>query len=301
VDLSCHYIGQHVVKNYFLNARRLQRERIVLALVGPSVTPEMGDRLRRCKEGQGVLRHTHAELWTRNPAEWKAQMNKHDQGLALLRDLNILPTSDPAPLHATAKEEKSQHVLPPHVPTAQVTDTPNALAPCADGKKKRKRKRGGKAKQQGSADAESNDEISENEAESDLRPSKKGSGTDVPIVKTETSAPAVSEPKLKTAAASDRSTITPPTTVTSRDRKPEESEPRKQHVGHRGGYSDGRRASPSEWSRPQREPAAPSSSLAAPSKRADMSFVRSLQNGKMMSKSMLNDAIIRLESEKKKQ
>lgn len=298
MDLSCHYIGQHVVKNYFLNARRLQRERIVLALVGPSVTSEMSDRLRRCKEGQGVLRHTNAELWSRNPAEWKAQMNKHDQGLALLRDLNIIPSSEPVSNRASTKEEPYQPAIEKsvsvtsnhsHVPTVQVAGATDVNTQSAEGKKKRKRKRGGKAKQQGSADAESIDEASGDEdVGSDLRPPKKAPTSDATVAMTEI--PVVSEPKLEASTARDRIIITSsPPAVVPRDRKPKEGE-------YRGGSSAERRAS-SDWPRPQRDPP---SSFAPLSKRADMSLVRSLQSGKMMSKSMLNDAINRLESEKKK-
>lgn len=307
MDLSCHYIGQHVVKNYFLNARRLQRERIVLALVGPSVTQEMSDRLRRCKEGQGVLRHTHAELWSRNPAEWKAQMNKHDQGLALLRDLNIIPSSEPSAPAASAKEERPHHSMENSTQissnlnrTASIS-APDALnaaatvAAAADGKKKRKRRRGGKAKQTQLDGGDSNDdgddgEASDNEPEPEPRPAKRVNNSDNASTKPDASRSAeeVQKPTEPVVEMPDRK----PAVQASAPSRPlnRDDNNNQRFTDYRSGPRNESRAPPASFS--------PAFST-TPSKRADMSLVRSLQNGKMMSKSMLSDAISRLENEKK--
>lgn len=275
-----------MIKHYYGSAPRSEREKLVASLVGPAVDITSKDRLRRCKEGQGILRLVQADLWLRNPSEWKTSANRHEQGLEMLRSLDTLSSdqvqqkkidtySKPDNGRVTSGGKfgsvRTEHAQEHDKHESLMTD----LIPNIDGKRKRKRKRGGKNKVTGQ-DAEDDGDDS----------SDKKDAARMPASQQTLAAPKslfVKE-KISDVRVDPEMIVTVPTLISSS--ASEANTNRNLIDSKRATYAHQTPAETNHFKRHRQSEA------------ADMKLVRSLQGGKLMTSTMLNEVIDNLHKEK---
>lgn len=82
VELAGHYVGQHIVRQSFEAADLRGKEKWAMTLSGAS------DSLSRNKEGTASLRLVNAELYTRDPTEWRSTIKRKLKAESLLKELD---------------------------------------------------------------------------------------------------------------------------------------------------------------------------------------------------------------------
>jgi hypothetical protein len=329
IDLSCHFVGQHIVRAYYNSTTRpATREKLILALVGPDVAPDAKERLRRSNQGQHILIMTQADLFVRNKEEWKSSMRKYEKGKSLLQDLEgmgagrsaaaassassrgtpFLPSGPFATRPAAAAAPAAFAISKPGAALSKPADAP-VLAPTADSnipgadKRKRKRKRGGN-KNKGDDDNEDGDEEGA-EATPAAAPAatitttaaapESDIGESVPRAGKEEK----KEKKQKAARRDDGSDNEASASAAAEDRsdKPSKSsrsdDKKEKHSSKKHSSAPAAQGASAGGDRPRKRSKGPADST------ANMDLVRTLNSGKLMSKSMLADTITRLEDEQR--
>jgi hypothetical protein len=82
VDLAQHYVGQHIVRQSFESADLRGKEKWAMTLSAAS------ELLSRKKEGSGSLRLVNAELYMRDPSEWRSTVKRKLKAEAMLKELD---------------------------------------------------------------------------------------------------------------------------------------------------------------------------------------------------------------------
>jgi hypothetical protein len=86
-ELACHFVGQHIIRRTFEKADLRSKEKIVKAIDASKA------QLNKTKEGRASLRVVNAELFGRQPDEWKLLINKQVQATQMLMDLDAVTNS----------------------------------------------------------------------------------------------------------------------------------------------------------------------------------------------------------------
>lgn len=224
---------------------------------------------------------TQADLYVRNRDEWKSSMRKYEQGKSLLRDLDEMKEStkverpsikDPVPRVLSAATKLAE----------KIQNKEEALG--AD-RRKRKRKRAGNKAKSDDADADTNGEADE-EA---LEVVQLACGT------MEKEVIEIIQSKKRKITDSDQVVFGDEiATEHDEDTKKEKKSRREEEVKHSA--SSGH---PQKHRDSVNKKVASSRHERSHSSRSDMDLVRNLNSGKLMSKSMLEDTISRLEQEKR--
>ena len=296
MDISCDYVGQHVVRTYYIATTRPSgKEKLVAALVGPDVPNEKKEQLKRSKAGQNILNVTQADLYVRNKTEWKASVRKHEKGQSMLRDLEEMNKGN-----ATITTSN------PHVFNRPTNDAPgrifddvkraskdSALGECLNPvgvdseergeRRKRKRKRGGK---------KSNTEELENE--DDLEKPGLNEEAHVEDSSKSTTALIPSNDKAKYYDATAESTPVEGSTTNHSEGNLKNKKKKKTFEEEQRSGDDSRHSK-----KIKRDHSDKKSQKKISSNGADMNLVRSLNSGKLMSRSLLSDTISKLEAEVK--
>jgi len=82
VELAGHYVGQHIVRQSFDSADLRGKEKWAMTL---SSAQEV---LSRTKEGTASLRLVNAELYQRDPTEWRSTIKRKLKAESLLKELD---------------------------------------------------------------------------------------------------------------------------------------------------------------------------------------------------------------------
>eukprot|EP01032_Pedospumella_encystans_P020710 gene20710-23524_t len=82
VELAGHYVGQHIVRQSFESADLRGKEKWAMTLSGAQ------DVLSRTKEGTASLRLVNAELYQRDPTEWRSTIKRKLKAESLLKELD---------------------------------------------------------------------------------------------------------------------------------------------------------------------------------------------------------------------
>lgn len=91
-ELAQHYVGQHIVRQSFESADLRGKEKWALTLSGSSA------QLSRSKEGTASLRLVNAELYQRDPAEWRSAVKRKLKAESLLKELETPAAAAAVPL-----------------------------------------------------------------------------------------------------------------------------------------------------------------------------------------------------------
>lgn len=81
VELSVHYVGQHVIRRLFTRHDVKHKQRMAQKFV------DNIESLTASKEGRGMIAFTHADTFLHRPLEWKQLMVKQVTASSLLVDV----------------------------------------------------------------------------------------------------------------------------------------------------------------------------------------------------------------------
>jgi uncharacterized membrane-anchored protein YhcB (DUF1043 family) len=86
-ELAYHFVGQHIIRRTFEKADLRAKEKIVKAIDASK------EQLNKSKEGRSSLRVVNAELFARQPDEWRQLINKQVHASQMLLDLDAVTES----------------------------------------------------------------------------------------------------------------------------------------------------------------------------------------------------------------
>jgi hypothetical protein len=101
IEMSNHFVGQHVIRKAFEAADEKGKEKLV------TIIDENKELLNTTKEGRNSIRVVHADLFSRNVDEWKNLVHKQEKGMEMLDELFGKNTSDSSTRAAKYEQNKS--------------------------------------------------------------------------------------------------------------------------------------------------------------------------------------------------